>query len=67
MNQHYKTIKQMCTPTDEQLNLCKGALSMDFKNDDPEMQSSHIEQMCRESNVSQLINNYLETRSISIK
>ncbi|WP_102279726.1 AlbA family DNA-binding domain-containing protein [[Lactobacillus] timonensis] len=67
LNQHYKTIKQMCTPTDEQLNLCKGALSMDFKNDDPEMQSSHIEQMCRESNVSQLINNYLETRSISIK
>lgn len=60
LNQHYDDIKKKCTPTKEQLELCRGALSMDFKKSDPEMQEGHIEIMCEESNVGQFINKYLK-------
>ena len=51
-------IKGKCAPTKEQLELCRGALSMDFGKDTPEMNQGHIEVMCEEANVSQFINNY---------
>lgn len=60
LNQHYDDIKKKCTPTKEQLELCRGALSMDFKKSDPEMKEGHIEIMCEESNVGQFINKYLK-------
>ncbi|WOZ74128.1 hypothetical protein [Limosilactobacillus reuteri] len=60
-------IKGKCAPTKEQLELCRGALSMDFGKDTPEMNQGHIEVMCEEANVSQFINNYLQSEIINNK
>ncbi|WP_172616849.1 ATP-binding protein [Limosilactobacillus reuteri] len=54
-------IEQQCVPSQEEINSCRSLLSMDFSSNDTEMNQSHLESICQESNVSQFIIRYLKT------
>lgn len=59
LTEQVNQIRQQCTPTMEQIQRAKNKLSLDFSEDDREMDSNYINRMCLESNVSQYIKQYV--------
>lgn len=60
--QKTELLKQ-CTPTKSEIKACQSTLSLNFQKDAPELNPSHIELMCEEAKVSQLIVDYLRNNN----
>lgn len=53
-------IQEKVQPSDDQINRYKGLIGVDFNNKDPEYSDSYIEQMCKEKNISEYVNNFID-------
>jgi hypothetical protein len=53
-------IQAKVQPSKEQIKKYKGKLSIDFNNSDIEYSDDNIEHMCKEKNVSEFVNNFID-------